>query len=198
MTDLELRAILDRDVLEAGPALLGSVLVRGGMKARIVETEAYRAEDDPASHAYRGETRRNRVMFGRAGIAYVYFNYGVHWMLNVCAHEHGRAAAVLIRAAEPLEGLEEMRTNRNRVPDHGLLSGPGKLAKAFGITGEDNGIDLFDPASSLRLLARDGEVRVLATTRVGITRGKGDELPWRYLDADRLIWCSRKPRVGFS
>ena len=162
------------------------------MRARIVEAESYRAEDDPASHAYRGETPRNRIMYGEVGIAYVYFNYGVHWMLNVIAHEPGRAAGILIRAAEPLQGLEAMRANRGPVKDRELLSGPGKLAQAFGITGADNGLDLLDESSSLRLYPREGDVRIVATPRIGIAEGKGHELPWRFIDADRLEWCSRR------
>ena len=194
MTDVELRSILDRDVLEGARSLLGWILVRGAMKARIVETEAYRAEDDPACHGYRGPTPRNQVLFERAGIAYVYFNYGVHWMLNVSAHEYGRGAGILIRAAEPLEGLEEMRFNRGGVADRQLLSGPGKLAKAFGVTGEDNGIDLLDPGSTVRIVPGHQEVKIVETTRIGIAEGKGHELQWRYLDGDRLEWCSRRPR----
>src|SRR5689334_10400345 len=104
--DATLKA-LESDVLRGAKSLLGTELVRGIRRARIIEVEAYRA-DDPGCHAFRGQTARNEIMFGTAGFVYVYFNYGVHWMLNVTAHSHGDPAAVLIRAAEPLEALEEM------------------------------------------------------------------------------------------
>ena len=138
--------LLARDLLAAAPAMLGMHLVRGGRRARIVEAEAYRASDDPASHAYRGITQRTAVMFGPPGLAYVYFSYGAHWMLNVTALLPGSAGAILIRAAEPLEGLDEMFTRRPKArKPQDLLSGPGKLAPAFDITRADNGVDLFAP-----------------------------------------------------
>ena len=196
MTGPELLAALRSDVILGAQKLLGAELVRGTMRARIVETEAYRAEDDPGSHAYRGRTKRNAIMFEEPGFAYVYFNYGVHWMLNVTSHEPGRAAAVLIRAAEPLEGLDQMALNRGVADPRNLLSGPGKLAKAFGITGADNGINLFDPSSSLYLEPPRSEVAVVSTVRIGLADGKGHELPWRFLDADGLRWVSRRPRSG--
>lgn len=188
----DLRKLLARDVLRAAPALLGTYLVRGPLRARIVEVEAYRSADDPASHAYRSRTKRNDVMFGPPGRAYVYFNYGVHWMLNVVAHAEGNAAAVLIRAAEPLEGLDLMRTNRGVDDVHNLLSGPGKLCKAFGITAEDNGRDLFEGA--FRLEPGEKPKQILAGPRVGIT--VGTEHPWRFMDAGRLEWVSRpRPKI---
>jgi DNA-3-methyladenine glycosylase len=196
MSVVQLLEVLREDVLSGAEALLGAELIRGGLRAKIVETEAYRAEDDPACHAYRSRTERNEVMFGEPGFAYVYFNYGVHWMLNVCAHESGRAAAVLIRAARPIEGLDEMRSRRAngrprpvREPD--LLSGPGKLTQAFGITGADNGLNLFDAASSLRLVPGTGSIRALTGVRIGIAAGKGHELPWRFIDAESKSWASR-------
>lgn len=186
--------LLTRDVLKAAPALLGAYLVRGDLRARIVETEAYRAKDDPACHAYRSRTKRNDVMFGPPGFAYVYFSYGVHWMLNVTAHVEGNAAAVLIRAAEPLEGLPDMHRRRDTVVPANLLSGPGKLCQAFEITGEDNGLNLFDPRSSLRIEPPEkplAKSKILAGPRIGISQGM--DLPWRYMDADRIQWVS-KPR----
>ena len=195
MTREEILAALEKDVLRASRSLLGTHLVRGNRRARIVEVEAYRAEGDPGSHAFRGRTKRNDVMFGRAGLAYVYFNYGVHWMLNVTAHPHGKAAAILVRAAEPLEGIEEMFTARLRAKrEEDLLSGPGKLAAAFDIDGEDYGIDLFDPKSELRIEPGARVKHVQAGLRVGLARGKGDELPWRFIDADAMKWIS-KPLV---
>ncbi len=112
-------------------------------------------------------------------------------MLNVCAHRAGRAAAVLVRAAVPLEGLDEMRRLRGTPKDSDLLSGPGKLAKAFDITGTDNGIDLLDPSWDLRIVPRSLEPRVISGARIGISEETGRELPWRFLDADSLNWVSR-------
>ena len=189
MPQERLASILRLDVLEAAPSLLGLTLVRGGRRARIVETEAYRAEDDPACHAYRRRTLRNETMWGRPGRAYVYLNYGMHWMLNVVAHEEGRAAAVLVRAAEPLEGLEEFREWRPGVRDRDLLNGPGKLCRAFGITRADDGVDLFDPESEIRIELGEADVPLVAGPRIGISVGQ--DLPWRFADASRLEWVSK-------
>jgi len=194
MTQEELRNHLREDVVAAAPLLLGATLVRGGLRARIVEVEAYRV-DDPACHAYRKTKMKNMVMFGEPGFAYIYFNYGVHWMLNITAHPEGIPAAILVRAAEPLEGLDTMRSNRGVAPDTELLSGPGKLAKGFGITNLDNGIDLLTPTDSgLHILAAQEAVKdVRALPRVGIAEGKWHEVPWRFIDGNALKWVS-KPR----
>lgn len=179
-------------MIEAAQDLLGCYLIRGERRARIVEAEAYRAENDPGSHAFRGPTPRNRVMYGKPGLAYVYFNYGCHWMLNVVAHEEGRAAAVLIRAAEPVEGLEEFRRFRPKArKDADLLSGPGKLAAAFEITGRDYGLDLLDPHSSLRIEQGSKPSKIIAGPRVGLAPGKGEEIPWRFVDAHALRYVSK-------
>jgi DNA-3-methyladenine glycosylase len=193
LTPLELRALLDEDVLVAAEALIGAQLVKGEMRAQIVEAEAYRGSDDPASHAFRGPTPRNRVMYQGSGLAYVYFNYGVHWMLNVSIYQTGRPGGVLIRAAEPIAGLDQMSLNRPSERPEDLLSGPGKLTKAFGITGADNFIDLLDPSAPLHILPRSESPRIITGPRIGIAEGKGHLLPWRFLDADRLKWAS-KPR----
>jgi len=186
-----LRKAFETDVITAAQRLLGMELVRGNLRARIVEAEAYR-QDDPGSHAFRGKTPRNSIMFGKPGQAYVYFTYGNHWMLNVVAHEEGNAAAVLVRGAEPLSGLETMRKRRPKARhDYDLLSGPGKLAAAFGITGKDYGVDLFDPHSSLHLEAGRAPSKVLCGIRIGLTPGKGDDLPWRFLDGGALKFVSR-------
>ncbi len=188
----ELRAALETDVVEAAQLLLGVFLIRGNRKARIVETEAYRAEGDPGSHAYRGPTPRNRVMFGRPGLCYVYFNYGCHWMLNIVAHPEGAAAAVLVRAAEPVEGLDEFRELRPKAKyDWDLLSGPGKLAAAFEIDGKDYGSDLLDARSSLRLEPGDPPPKILCGPRVGLAAGKGEEIPWRFVDGHALKFVSK-------
>jgi DNA-3-methyladenine glycosylase len=175
-------AILERDFYldradRVARRLLGCVVVRlldGVVLAgRIVETEAYFPTGDPACHAHRGMTERNRVMFERGGVAYVYFTYGNHHLLNVVTGEAGRPAAVLIRALEPVEGLALMRANRTlaaaarRRPDVELTSGPGKLTQALGITKELNGADLTD--SPLMVAAGDGKsFRVGRSGRIGI------------------------------
>jgi DNA-3-methyladenine glycosylase len=197
--------LLEQDVVAASEAMLGMFLVRGGRRGRIVETEAYRASDDPASHAYRGVTPRNAVMFGPSGLAYVYFSYGAHWMLNIVAQGRGDAAAILVRACEPVEGIDVMwqrRPKARKVED--LLSGPGKLAPAFDITRADNGADLFaayrtsppealpGPSDLPPLHIEPGEPprNVIAGPRIGIAEGKGHETPWRFRDAGRLKWTS--------
>ena len=172
--------------------LLGATLVRGNRRARIVEVEAYRA-DDPACHAFNRRTTRVEVMYGPSGMAYVYFNYGVHWMLNIVAQDVDDPAAILIRAAEPLSGLEEFRAKRSVQNVFELLSGPGKLAQAFGIDSSLNGIDLLDMKSDLHMIPPPEPVpEVLTGPRSGIAKGKWDEVPWRFVDGSALQWASRK------
>jgi len=141
------RAFYDRDPLEVAPDVLGKVLVSqvgpSGRAARIVEVEAYRGGEDPASHAFRGRTRRNAAMFGPPGHLYVYFTYGMHFCANVVCWPEGRAGAVLLRAAEPLEGIEAMRCARAAArTDSDLASGPAKLCQAFGFDRSYDGMDL--------------------------------------------------------
>lgn len=192
LTSAELLEILQGDVVEAAPVLLGWQLVRGNRRARIVEVEAYRGADDPGCHAFYGRTPRTEVMFGRAGLAYVYFTYGMHWMLNVTAGKEGDASAILIRAAEPLAGIEtmfELRAKASRAED--LLSGPAKLAEAFSVTRSNYGASLLDPQGDLRLEPGTAVQAVASGTRIGLAIGKGDALPWRFADADALRWVSR-------
>jgi DNA-3-methyladenine glycosylase len=176
------------DPVAAARALLGCIH-HEDCSARIVETEAYRASDDPASHAFRGQTPRNAVMFGPVGVAYVYFNYGVHWMFNVVAHVEGEAGAVLIRAAEPLTGLELMAARRRVDKPEALLSGPGKLCQGLGVTKEHYGVDLL-AGGSLRLEDGVAPREIVAGPRIGIAQGKGNETPWRFIDADAKKWIS--------
>lgn len=188
----ELRTRLEGDVVGAAHALLGCFLTRGDRLARIVEVEAYRGRDDPGSHAFRGKTPRNLVMFGPAARAYVYFTYGCHWMLNVTAEQEGEAGAVLVRAAQPIQGLDSMRRLRPKAQgDHGLLSGPGKLASAFGITGLDNGRDLLDGSYELQIIPGEPVDEVLTGKRIGLSPGRGDETPWRFVHAPFTKWISR-------
>ncbi|MDQ3834694.1 MAG: DNA-3-methyladenine glycosylase [Actinomycetota bacterium] len=159
--------------------LLGCTLVHetaeGVTSGMIVETEAYRPED-PACHAYKGLTMRNRTIFGRPGLAYVYLSYGVHKLLNAVCEEEGVGSAVLIRALRPHQGLEIMSRRRNRSTH--LCDGPGRLTQALGIEIEQDGSDLTD--GPLYILWGDApEGRIVSTTRIGISRGT--ELPWRFL-----------------
>lgn len=169
----------------------------GDLRARLVEVEAY-SQDEPGCHAFCGLTPRNRVMFGPPGFAYLYFTYGNHWMLNVTAEPEGRGCAVLLRAAEPLAGLATMAERRPKASrPEDLLSGPGKLAAAFGLDQAQYGLDLFDPASPLRLEPAPVRGAVLVGTRIGIAKGKGDEIRWRFADGEGLRWVSR-PLQGLT
>jgi DNA-3-methyladenine glycosylase len=177
-----------------------------GRSGRIIEVEAYggppgpggRPPGDPASHAYRGPTARNRTMFGPPGHLYVYFSYGVHWCANVVTGPAGTAAAVLIRALDPLDGLDLMRAARWRTQrrqlDADLCRGPGRLTRAMGIDGSHDGIDLCSATSPLYLaddgMAQVGEPEVSA--RVGISVGR--EVPWRFSVAGhRGVTGHRRP-----
>lgn len=174
------RRFFAREAPGLARALLGCLLVHdgpGGRAAgRIVETEAY-DETDPASHSYRGLTPRTRVMFGPAGFLYVYFSYGVHWCANVVAGRDGYGAAVLLRALEPIAGIELMATRRRTADPRFLCRGPGRLAQAMGITGGDNGVDL---THGRLFVARDEATRpeIMVGPRIGITRAA--DKPWRF------------------
>jgi DNA-3-methyladenine glycosylase len=169
-----------RSVHRVARDLVGCELLVGGIGGVIVETEAYEAAD-PACHAYVGRTARNEVLFGPPSRAYVYLSYGIHSLLNAVCEPEGRAAAVLIRALEPTEGLERMRERRGR-PDHELCSGPGKLTEALGVGLELNGASLLAPPFELREPAEEwSAVEILTGRRIGIT--KAVELPWRYCAA---------------
>ncbi len=173
---------------DIAPRLLGLLLVSGDRVGRIVEVEAYEGADDPASHAYRGPTPRNGVMFGPHGHLYVYRSYGMHWCANVVCGPAGEASAVLLRAVEPVSGIEAMWAERPRARrESDLGSGPGKLCAALGIDARHDGADLLDRASPVRLAlpaAADGAAGlpdtavVLTGPRVGITRAV--ERPWRF------------------
>ncbi len=173
----------DQETDKVAQALLGARLLRvlpdgSRLIGRIVETEAYLGPDDGASHARRGRTPRTEVMFGPVGHAYVYFTYGMHWMLNVVARRNLAAGAVLIRAVEPLEGVEIMRLHRNGRPDRELTNGPAKLAQALNVTGAQNRLDLCDPAGPLLIAqALPGwDHQVSAGPRIGIQYAPE---PWR-------------------
>jgi DNA-3-methyladenine glycosylase len=168
-------AFFARSVHEVAPDLIGATLMVDGVGGRIVEVEAYH-HTDPAAHSFRGRTQRNAVMFGPPGRAYVYRSYGVHWCLNFVCEPEGSASAVLIRALEPLAGLERMR-RRRRVRDGRLLcSGPGRLCQALGITRAHDGLALDRPP--FELCAPVDKPAIVTGVRIGIT--KAAEMPWRF------------------
>jgi len=177
------RSFYDKGTVTVARKLLGKrlVRVRGRVEliGRIVEVEAYRGRDDPASHAYRGKTPRNMLMFGEPGYAYIYFTYGNHYCLNVTTQRPGVAGAVLIRAVEPLNGLSLMRRLRPGVPDLQLTNGPGKLTKAFAIDKLLNEIDLTRLGHLFIGQPRSESTFVIERSpRIGITLG--NERLWRF------------------
>jgi DNA-3-methyladenine glycosylase len=169
------RPFFARSVHEVAPELLGVTLLVDGVGGRIVEVEAYDHED-PAAHGYRGLTARNASMFGPPGHAYVYRSYGVHWCLNLVCEEEGSASAVLVRALEPVEGIDVMRARRGTEEVRLLCSGPGRLCQALGVTREHDGLPLDEPPFELG--ARVGEPALVTGPRIGITRAA--DRPWRY------------------
>src|SRR5436305_669744 len=162
------------DAPDVAQALIGAVLLVDGVGGRIVETEAY-DRTDPASHTYSGLTPRNAAMFGPPGRAYVYRSYGIHWCLNFVCREQGHGAGVLIRALEPLEGLDKMRERRGTDNVRLLCSGPGKLGEALAITRNLNGHRL--DRAPFKVFAPDRAHRVVTGPRIGIT--KAMEVHWR-------------------
>ena len=175
------RAFYERPTIEVARDLLGQVVVSSGKAGRtagrIVETEAYLGADDPASHAARLRGGRVEVMWGEVGIAYVYRSYGIHAMLNVVAKPIGATGAVLIRALEPLDGIEIMQSRRGVIDERLLCSGPGKLCQALGIGLEMHGADLVH-GDALWISPGEPAQEVSTSGRVGISRAT--EHPWRY------------------
>lgn len=188
-------AFYDRPTAEVARDLLGAVLEcrAGGVVARgrIVEVEAYLGPHDAACHAAVGFTRRNRNLHGPPGTAYVYRIYGMHWCVNAVTREAGHGSAVLVRALEPLDGIEAMRARRGGVSDRQLANGPGKLCQALGITGEHDGRRLDRGSLRLRPGTPVPDAAVVVTPRIGITHAA--EWPLRYCIAgDPHV--SRAPR----
>jgi DNA-3-methyladenine glycosylase len=169
------RDFFARSVHEVAPDLIGVTLLVDGVGGPIIEVEAY-DQEDPASHAFRGRTARNAVMFGPPGYAYVYRSYGVHWCINFVCDVAGRAEAALIRALAPEHGIEQMRARRGLHADRALCSGPGKLCQALGITREQDGLPLDAPP--FELIEREGTPPIVTGPRIGITRAV--EHSWRY------------------
>ena len=172
----------DRPVLDVACDLVGCVVSHAGTSGVIVETEAYH-HSEPACHAFVGLTNRTSTLFGPPGRAYVYRSYGIHALLNAVSDEEGVGAAVLIRALEPVDGLEEIRARRGLRREEDLCSGPGKLTQALGIGLGLNGSSLAEGPIEIAV-AEPGarEPRVVRSERVGIT--KAADLPWRFCDAE--------------
>ena len=172
-----------RSALEVAPDLLNKLAVVGdGRAGRIVEVEAYRGADDPGSHGFRGPTKRNATMFGPPGHLYVYFTYGMHWCANVVVETEGVAAAVLLRALTPIQGLDAMYAARGPAArrDRDLCSGPAKLTQALGIDGALDGANLVSGDLGV-IVVDDGQPPPPApavTARIGLTNGA--DLPWRF------------------
>lgn len=195
---------LTGEATEAAAQLLGWRLSHttgaGTVTVQLTETEAYAGEADPASHAWRGPTRRTAAMFGRAGLLYVYRAYGAHWACNVVTGSEGTASAVLLRAGTVVEGLELATERRGPVLQHKLARGPGNLTKALGLTGEHYGLDLLSPDSPVRLepADRDELAQIETGPRVGVSRAA--DRPWRYwLAGEQSVSAYRRsPRAAHT
>ena len=192
------RSFYARDTVKVAKCLLGKRLVRvkgrSRMEGRIVEAEAYRGIDDPASHAFRGRTARNAPMFGEPGHAYVYFTYGNHYCLNVTTQKRGIAGAVLIRAIEPLSGLNLMKCFHPGVSELQLTNGPGKLTRALAIDKSLNETDLTRTGHLFIGQSRKAPpIHIGRSARIGITLGK--ERLWRfYIKGNRYVSRSTEPK----
>lgn len=196
-----MRQLLSGSADSVAPELLGWSLshttTEGTVTVRITEVEAYLGADDPASHAFRGPSPRNQVMFGEAGHLYCYLSYGMHWCCNVVTGTDGAASAILLRAGEVVEGVELARSRRGeRVPDRSLARGPGCLGQALGLNRGHNGVDLLT-SPTLRLTPGPGGASgaVRAGHRVGVSLAH--DLPWRFWLADEptVSAYKRSPRA---
>ena len=187
------KSFFNRSVLEVAPDLIGTTLLVDGVGGRIVEVEAYH-HTEPAAHSYGGPTPRNAVMFGPAGYAYIYRSYGIHWCLNFVCEPAGSAAAVLIRALEPTEGLPLMRRRRGLSDPRLLCSGPGRLCEALRVTAVHNGLALDAPPFAL--LAKPGPVEIVVGVRIGLT--KAVDKPWRYGEKGSRFLSKPFPEAGIK
>jgi len=187
------RAFFDRPVAEVARDLLGRDVTHGGVTVRLTEVEAYRGADDLASHAYRGETRRNAVMFGPPGFVYVYFTYGMHWCMNLVCQRSGEAAAVLLRGGRVVAGLDAALARRPGSSERDLARGPARLCTALGIDGTLNGADLARGPLRVSAGAPVPDDTVSTGPRVGVT---GDaERPWRWFVTDDPTVSVYRPAV---
>ena len=182
------RAFLARSSIEVAPLLLGAVVSANGVSVRLTEVEAYLGADDPGSHAFRGQTGRNSVMFGEPGHLYTYFTYGMHVCANVVCSPIGIASGVLLRAGEVIDGVELARLRRNTTKsDADLSRGPARLVVALGIVLSDNGTDLESGAVTLELPPVPVQYEQSARTGVSGAGGSAD-YPWRYfIPGDRTV-----------
>ncbi|MFY3740096.1 MAG: DNA-3-methyladenine glycosylase [Candidatus Nitrosomirales archaeon] len=193
------RKFYSRNTVDVAKDLLGKILVRiidgKVISGAIVESEAYRSTDDPASHSHRGKTERNSVMFGEVGHAYVYFTYGNHYCLNIVAKEDTTpAGAVLIRAIEPIEGVSLMRRYRKISDPYNLTSGPGKLTQALKVTKRQNGVDVTKKEELYVVNGKHiDESEIVATSRIGIRVAL--DKPWRFLITDNAF-VSKKVKMN--
>lgn len=194
------RIQLDPLSLVTAPWLLNAVLWRGAVALRLTEVEAYTGADDPASHAWKGPTRRSAVMFGPPGRLYTYTMHG-HVCANIICTPEGVGGGILMRAGKVIEGLGEARERRGQVPDVRLARGPGNLAKALGITMADAGADILDPDGLFRLKPRRAEPSISTGPRVGVSQAA--DVPWRFwvtgdptVSAYRPSQLTRERRVG--
>ncbi len=200
-----LRSFYKQDLHKLARSLLGCLFVRvfedgSRLSARIVEVEAYAQKDDPSSHSFNGKTPRNEVMFGAPGHLYVYFTYGMHFCCNVVAGKIGTGDALLIRALEPVEGIENMLVHRygaitfDQKKISNLTNGPAKLCQAYKIDRSENGIDLCGNKIWIETGDELKQNKISCSTRIGINQGK--ELPWRYFIKENN-WVS-KPGKGIK
>jgi DNA-3-methyladenine glycosylase len=186
------RSFFDRPAAVVAPDLLGCVIehetTEGLVAVRLTEVEAYQGDLDPGSHAYRGRTPRNSIMFGEPGYVYVYFTYGMHFCMNLVCEGVGTAAAVLLRAGEVVEGVP-LASRRRGSPPRDLARGPARLAVALAVGRAEYGLDACDPAGALRVRSPDRRIRgrVLTGPRVGLSAGA--EIPWRF-------WLDGEPTVS--
>lgn len=192
MAGLSLAEVLAGPVLEVAPRLLGARFTHAGVTVRLTEVEAYDGDRDPGSHAFRGRTARNEVMFGPPGRLYVYFTYGMHHCCNVSCGPQGRASAVLLRAGEVVDGLDVARARRGRSTDRDLARGPGRLCQALALDRSHNGLDL-----SGHLELGPPPAHVLTGPRVGLRQAA--DRPWRFWLPDEPTvsrYVAAKPRPG--
>jgi DNA-3-methyladenine glycosylase len=184
------KKFFEKSTIQVAKGLLGKYLVkeigRNLIVGRIVETEAY-LKDDPASHSYKGKTRRNAQMFNIPGMSYVYFTYGMYHCLNLVTNKKDVGEAVLIRAVEPISGICFMKRHRKKKDEKNLTNGPAKVCQAFNITKEDNAINMKSKFSPIRIMKGEKDkFSIVSTTRIGISKGK--EKPHRfYIKDNRFI-----------
>ena len=185
---------LDRAVDLVAPTLVGAILRHGEVAVRLTEVEAYDGAGDPASHAFRGRTPRNGVMFGPSGHLYVYFSYGMHWAANVVCGTDGAASGVLLRAGEVVDGIEVARSRRGRSTDRDLARGPGRLTQALGIDVSHKGTPVLG-GGPIRLEPGPAPAAIACGPRVGVS-AEADR-PWRFWEADSRFVSDykRSPRA---